>query len=637
MFAGSLGSKQENGNNSWCRMSKQMELQMDRPEKPASDWWADGLETGWLGLYEMEMIRFLGKEFGKLSQDEKLCAVFTSLFLKSGHTCLPLEMSPQEWGGILGLEESSIKILPSVINVTEIKKSSLTGDPGDKNPFLLENNQLMFNRIRNSEQQIAEWIRQKSSYHSMEFSSKEASNEMYRLFGEGDGNINWQKTAAALSLIKPFVIISGGPGTGKTTTVARILALHQRLAGRPLKIALAAPTGKAAGRMAEALTNVFDSLDLSGEEKSLLPKEAKTLHRLLSGLEHRGLLPPVEKKLLHYDLVIVDEASMIDLTLVHRLISHLSEKTRLILIGDKDQLASVEAGSVFADLCSKPDNSFQSETADMLTGIGADGNLPVSGQSVLNDSIVYLTKSYRFGSDSGIGSLAGEIKSGASDQAGISEIISKFEELSHMEFTFEKEDFDRLINGLSEKLKETAALNNPAELIAHWKRSVWLGVLRRGLTGTDRLNRLAEQQIAALRIVPFEKEWYHGRPVIITQNDYNLDVFNGDLGVCMRDSDEQLWVYVETGSEIKRIKPHRLIHYEPAYFLTVHKSQGSEFSHVNLLLPRSDTPVLTRELIYTAVTRAKNSFSLFGEMNLFVKGIKRKTERYTGLKERLRS
>jgi hypothetical protein len=122
MFAGSLGSKQENGNNSWCRMSKQMELQMDRPEKPASDWWADGLETGWLGLYEMEMIRFLGKEFGKLSQDEKLCAVFTSLFLKSGHTCLPLEMSPQEWGGILGLEESSIKILPSVINVTEIKK-----------------------------------------------------------------------------------------------------------------------------------------------------------------------------------------------------------------------------------------------------------------------------------------------------------------------------------------------------------------------------------------------------------------------------------------------------------------------------------------------------------------------------------
>jgi exodeoxyribonuclease V alpha subunit len=608
---------------------------MEQPEGTKAHWWTDGLKTGWLGMYETEMARFLEKEFGKLSEEEKLCSVFTSLFLKAGHTCLPLEMSPAKWGGILGLEENSVLKLPSGIDLNQIKASRLAGKPGEKKPFLIENNQFMFSRVWNYEYRVAEWIRNRSSESTMAFPPKEAALHLNELFGTNGTKVNWQKTAAALSLIKPFVIISGGPGTGKTTTVSRILALHRKLSGRPLKIALAAPTGKAAGRMAEALTDELHSLDLSDEESFGLPKEAKTLHRLLSGMEHRGLLPPVEKKRLHYDLVIVDEASMIDLTMMQRLMNHLSSKTRLMLIGDKDQLASVEAGSVFADLCSKPNNNFRSDTAAVLTEMGADGTLPVSDQSVLDDSIVYLTKSYRFGSDSGIGKLAGVVKSGETDEEGLAEIFGMFEELNHSEFTFRKKDYDMLIHGLAEKLKGVSDITDPEKMLARWKKSVWLAVLRRGLTGTDRLNRFVEQQISAMRTVSFEKEWYHGRPVMINQNDYSLGIFNGDLGVCIQGSDNKLWVHVETGSEIKRIKPQRLAHYEPAWFLTVHKSQGSEFRNVNFLLPNSDTPILTKELVYTAVTRAKNSFSLFGDLTLFEKGIKRKTVRYTGLKEKV--
>ena len=161
-------------------------------------------------------------------------------------------------------------------------------------------------------------------------------------------------------------------------------------------------------------------------------------------------------------------------------------------------------------------------------------------------------------------------------------------------------------------------------------------VLRRGLTGTERMNRLIEEHLASRRVVVMDNGWYHGRPVMVTQNDYGLGVFNGDLGVAIEEGDG-LWVYVETGSEVRRFKPHRLQHYDPAYFLTVHKSQGSEFDHVNLLLPQKDTQILTKELIYTAVTRARNRFSLYGELDLFEKGIVRETLRFTGLREMLYS
>lgn len=600
------------------------------------DWFEEGVESGWIENYEREILRFLEKEYGDLSDEIRKCTVFLSLFIKAGHTCLPIDLSPQKWIEILGLDLENLSAFQDEkIKISEMKSSKIVGSPGDMKPLILTDDRLTFRRYWYYEYIAGQWISKNSSNKSTIGINDISVQNLDDLFPNSSNELNWQKVAAALSLIKPFLIISGGPGTGKTTTVARILSLHQRLSDERLNIALAAPTGKAAGRMGEALNRELEKLDLSDEELRHFPTEAKTVHRLLSGTESRGLLPPVEKQLLRQDLIIIDEASMMDLSLMYRLVDHLSENTRLILLGDKDQLASVEAGAVFADLCRKAENGFLPETIERLEKLGIKEELPEHEESEISDTIMYLTKSYRFDESSGIGRLSELVKNKNQKNEDLSFVFDEYSDLKHYAFNYQKEDIEHILQDLKQKIKNCSDIKNPEELMDFWKQSVWLMVLRRGLTGTERLNRLIEERLAADRIVSMDNGWYHGRPILITQNDYNLGVFNGDMGVAVIDEKNSVWVYVETGSEIKRFKPQRLSHYDPAYFLTVHKSQGSEFNHVNFLLPQKDTPILTKELIYTAITRARESFSLYGNLDLFEKGISRETVRFTGLGEML--
>lgn len=609
---------------------------MSRQLSLIKSWFEAGVESGWIETSERELLRFLDKEYGHFSDDIRICTVFLSLFIKAGHTCLPLDKTPHQWIEILGLDRDEISFFPNEkIEIAALQSSSLVGEGGDMQPIILSNNRLTFRRYWYYEYIVRQWITENISKTSTTDIDDISPQILRNFFPEESNELNWQKVAAALSLIKPFLIISGGPGTGKTTTVARILALHQQLADQPLNIALAAPTGKAAGRMGEALNRELEKLELSPEELRNFPTEAKTVHRLLSGMESGGLLPPVEKNLLLHDLIIIDEASMMDLSLMYRLVNHMSEKSRLILLGDKDQLASVEAGSVFADLCQKTKNGFLPATIQRLKKLGIQEELPEHEESEISDSIVYLTKSYRFDETSGIGQLADLVKNQNQENENLLSVFEEYADLQHQSFGYQKEDIKHILEDLKGKIEKCSDLKSYEALLSFWKHSIWLMVLRRGLTGTDRLNRLIEERLAFERIVKMEAGWYHGRPIIITRNDYNLGVFNGDLGVAVTDDDASIWVYVETGSEIKRFKPQRISHYDPAYFLTVHKSQGSEFDHVNLLLPQTDTPVLTKELIYTAITRARASFSLYGNIDLFVKGMKRETARFTGLKELL--
>lgn len=610
---------------------------MSRQLSFIKDWYEGGIESGWIEIYEREMIRFLKKEYGEFSDEIRMCLVFLSLFIKAGHTCLPLDKSPKKWIEILGLDlNDESRISDEKLNLDVLKFSPIVGSKGDMNPLILTDNRVTFRRYWFYETTVRQWIKKLISNKSITGIDDVPPRLLEDFFPEESDEVNWQKVAAALSLIKPFLIISGGPGTGKTTTVARILALHQRLSEERLDIALAAPTGKAAGRMGEALNRELEKLKLSPQELKHFPTEAKTVHRLLSGTESRGLLPPVEKKLLRHDLIIIDEASMMDLSLMYRLINHISDQTKLILLGDKDQLASVEAGAVFADLCQKTENGFLPETIQNLNKLGIKFDLPEHTETEISDSIVYLTKSYRFDERSGIGRLA-ELVKNQYQEKNSKTVFEDYSDLEHQSFNYQKEDIEHVLKDIKRKIEHCSEMKNHEQLLSFWKQSIWLMVLRRGLTGTERLNRLIEERLAAQRIVKMETGWYHGRPIIITQNDYNLGIFNGDLGVALMNVDGSIWVYVETGSEIKRFKPQRLSHYDSAYFLTVHKSQGSEFDHVNFLLPQTDTPVLTRELIYTAITRAKKSFSLYGSMDLFETGLRRETLRFTGLKELLYS
>ena len=594
-----------------------------------ASWWRKGVEDGWIGVYEQEMIRYIEGEYGKIPDEIRCSLLFLSLFLKAGHTVLPLDKSPVEWAAAIGINMAEIDGLEAVIiNKKTLEKSPVTGKPGELKPFIISGSNLSYRKSYNQEYKLLQWFTE----NSKKINSTDINKYITELFPyTGNDITDWQRVAAILSVMKPFLIISGGPGTGKTTTVARIIALHQLASEKPLKIALAAPTGKAAGRMGEALQEQLSELNIPKRIREYFPKEAKTVHRLLSGVRERGLLPPAQKKHLRYDVIIVDEASMIDLNLMYSLVNHLADHTRLILLGDKDQLASVEAGSVFSDLCQKQENGFSGDTLKALQKQGEKG-LPVSGdQTGIRNSIVYLTKSYRFDEQSGIGHLADFVKAGGESPEQLREIMSRFDDVVQVPFEYKKENIQQMTGSVLDRIKTAQEIQSPESLIQHWKESVWLSVLRRGLAGSERLNRLTEQQVAAKRMVPAEHGWYHGRMVINTQNDYNLGVFNGDLGVCVREDDGSHVVYIETGSGMKRVNPDRLTHAEPAYFLTVHKSQGSEFNRVNFLLPPSFNPVLSRELIYTAITRARKRCTIFGPKELLLRGIRNKTLRFTGL------
>lgn len=626
---------------------------------PSTDWYAHGVDKGWIETYEQEMLRFLEGETGKLADEIRLCIVFVSLFVKAGHVCLPLDLSPKEWARQLDLQLAEQNLLQEkTIHPETILHEGLIGRPGGKGntPFILEGNRLMINRYRKYELTVAQkLLKFSSNNYKISFTEKDRTILDLLFPAAETDRTDWQKVAAGLSLFKHLLLISGGPGTGKTTTVAKILALLLQVEEKPLRIALAAPTGKAAARMGDAIHSGIQSLGLAEEYCKWIPENAKTVHRLLRGYHDTGLLPSAHPKLLPYDLIVIDEASMIDLTLMHRLLTHVHKDTRLILLGDKNQLSSVEAGAVLADICRKQENKFTLATIKQLQMLGLNDSFREGLQSSLDDAIVYLERSWRFDETGGIGKLAAAIKAGPSKsvqgegqpdlfhsrKSGMdSESLFNAGGSSgtrHLSFSFSQEELSSLMESITGRIEQARHQSQSAsQLLEIMDEQVWLTVLRHGTYGSVQLNRLAEQLLEKKRIIQFSDGWYHGRPVIVTQNDYHLGIFNGDIGVCTLDESRTPWVHFPDGEGIVRtIQAYQLYHVEPAYFITVHKSQGSEFNRVNLLLPPENTPVLTKELLYTAVTRAKKECVVVGDLELFKKGMEKTAVRFTGLAERL--
>lgn len=604
-----------------------------------SDWVRKGFDSGWITLYERELLEFLTREYGPLPQSVETAVVFSSLFLRAGHVCLPLDQSPKQWIRQLDIDTRTQKAEDiRNIDIDEILDFPASGTPADNGNqlFILEDKQFYIRRYWYYEKIVAQRLIELTSYSLEIHSVPKAQKILKQLFPENNSDgMNLQKIAAALSIVKKFLLISGGPGTGKTTTVSRILAFILQMADKPLRIALASPTGKAAAHMAQALHDELKDLHLEPELKSSIPDEAKTLHRLLAPTEQRGLLPPAEKKKLPYDLIIIDEASMMDLTLMYRLVINIEKDTRLIMLGDKEQLSSVEAGSILGDICRKQKNQFTSATVTLLKKMGIADPLPTGDQDKLDDCILYLTKNYRFTADSGIAMLAEAIRDSTVDR--IEDILysSDKPDLEYYPFQYSVEGFQLIFNEMLDSLDRCEG-KSPEEMLRVWSDSVWLTVLRNGPFGTDALNYMIEENLIRNRKIRPKKGWYTGRPVLVTRNDYTLGVFNGDLGVCTMKPDASPWItFVKKEGETKQIPAYRLQDFEPGYVLTVHKSQGSEFRNVTLLLPHADTPVFTKELLYTAVTRAKKSFKLYGNPEILQLGSERKTVRYTGLGDKI--
>ncbi|WP_375753016.1 exodeoxyribonuclease V subunit alpha [Vibrio sp. HN007] len=464
--------------------------------------------------------------------------------------------------------------------------------------------------------------------------------------------INWQKVAAAVALTRRFSAISGGPGTGKTTTVAKLLAAlsEQSIrAGSSLNIKLVAPTGKAAARLTESLGKAIGGLPVSNQVKSLIPEEGSTIHRLLGAVPGRAEFRHSSDNPLHLDLLIVDEASMVDLPMMHKLLDALPSHARLVLLGDKDQLASVEAGAVLGDICSFTNYGYSRSQGKLLSNLTGHQHFSISEQGVssLADSLCMLRKSYRFDARSGIGQLARITNEGKISE--LSDVFTRFNDITL--YSLGENDYKHMIDNAAKnyhpylnKIRQAELSEDEEEKLALIKDSLsnfghsrLLCAIREGDYGISGLNQRVERELIRKRlIVPGDELWYSGRPVMITRNDYSQGLYNGDIGICCVDNELKLKVYFELpDGSIKAILPSRVPEHETAYAMTIHKSQGSEFDTPIMVIPPQHSPVLTKELIYTGITRAKTSLTIYADPVILAKGLRSKTVRNSGLLERL--
>jgi len=472
----------------------------------------------------------------------------------------------------------------------------------DPLPLVIEQDRLYLHRYWNYENRLALQIK---AMTQAEHPIEELDALLGRYFEMSDETDD-QREAAKMAAKQSFSIITGGPGTGKTFTVVKILALLQELAEQPLHIALAAPTGKAAMRLQESIGFSKAKLPCSETIKNRIPETVTTLHRLLGAMPPSPYFRHNADKPLVYDLVVVDEASMVDLALMSKLLDALKPGARLILLGDKDQLASVESGAVLADLA-------MAET--------------------LQNNVYTLKKSHRFGG--AIKELAEAVNFQQDELAW--QILSDGGDGAVQ--CLDEDLIDYVAAQQADYLQLAKADAEFEQIFQAFSRFQVLCSNRQGKNSVADINDRVEQKLAEQKRIDLSGLWYPGRPVMVTQNNPALHLYNGDIGICMPDSFSagKLMVFFQRADgSVKKYLPARVPHCETVFAMTIHKSQGSEFEEVLIVLPETINPVLTKELLYTAITRAKKTIKLVAGETVFTATVRQKIERVTGLVDKFK-
>ncbi len=584
------------------------------------------------------------QQFAAYFNNEKLrpFLYLVSKKLSEGHICLSLNevIDDPEFSHFYGK--------PNIANHNSLlKNETLIGtENGEMQPFVLHNDNLYLQRYFNYETIILQRIKQFIENEKNQFLqriellklNKEIVLYLFPISDENSDEPNWQKVATINCILNDFNIITGGPGTGKTTTVAKILTLIFNLYPSS-KIALAAPTGKAASRMAEALkSTVADNVLVFEKVNVIVPA---TLHRLLKISPGSTKVTYNQNNPLNYDIIIVDEASMIDVALFAKLMQAVGDNTKLILLGDKDQLASVEAGSLFGDLCKALPklNSFSFERAAIINSFIKNDSSKISTNNIEEENnhplfqhIVELRVSHRFNNNEGIGRFSKAVIN--NDESAIEEYFAKdFDSQVCIDASYNNEIFESFVLGYEDYVNEK-------DIVAAIKKLNNLRVLcalREGPYGLVAVNRRIEFILRKNGLVKGVGELYENRPIMVSKNYYDLQLFNGDIGIIRPDENGQMkaW-FIDNEHNIRSILPGYISDAETVFAMTIHKSQGSEFDNVLLLLPEAgDISLLTRELLYTAVTRARKTVVIQGRENIILATANRSVSRISGIKDRL--
>jgi exodeoxyribonuclease V alpha subunit len=520
---------------------------------------------------------------------------------------------------------------------TKVKASVLVG-PG--RPLRWDLELLYLDRYWRQEDQVRADLLARETQLPPSIDADLLHSSLDRLFSERDSG---QRLAAEVAARRWTTVLGGGPGTGKTTTVARLLAVLHEQHGPGLRVALAAPTGKAAARLQQAVQTVTAEFDQQDRER-LGTLTASTLHRLLGFRPGEGTRFKHDRdNRLPHDVVVIDETSMLSLTLMARLLEAVRPDARLVLVGDPDQLASVEAGAVLADLVaglsarSLPQPQPQPPTGPPTEPPTQSHIPPTTYEAIVQGAgdggrhgVVVLGRTWRF--DGAIAELAVAVRDGNADAAlavlrdgGDSLTLATTEEQV-------RQDVVRAATGIREAAKHGDAVT----ALHHLDEHRVLCAHRVGPFGVDFWSRKIERWLAEIPGDPREGEWYIGRPLLVTVNDYALGLYNGDVGVVVADKDGPARAVFARGAELVDHAPSRLADIQTVHAMTVHRSQGSQFRRVTVVLPPADSALCTREMLYTALTRAQEHVRLVGTEAELRAAIDRPAARASGLRLRLR-
>ncbi len=651
------------------------------------------VERGWLRALDKAFVAFLHELAPEDDPLVLLAAALTSHQLGHGHVCLDLFETLKEPDFALSLPpegdvQGGVMLLPSQLlgslhgaHWCKVLAASnlvaLAADSRDNvrdRPLVLSGKRLYLRRYWAYERRIDLSLRERLTEH--ESTPNDLLQRLTGLFGPARPGevIDWQKLACALATRSAFSIVTGGPGTGKTTTVVRLLALLQAPAveaGMPLRIRLAAPTGKAAARLTESISQQVRTLKVSEAIREKIPSDVTTVHRLLGSRPGTRHFRHHAGNRLPLDVLVVDEASMIDLEMMANLLDALPAHARLVLLGDKDQLASVEAGAVLGDLCRDAEAGWYSpQTRQWLEAVSGEslqaGGLQedTQGAHPLAQQVVMLRHSRRFGEGSGIGQLARWVNQQQPEEARKLLSARSHDDVYGLSLKGEQDrTLERLLleghgegpqgyrHYLTLLRKQRPPLDSPLEdsRWTDWAREVLqafdafqlLCAVRKGPWGVEGLNQRVTDALLRARLIDSDQQWYEGRPVLMTRNDYGLGLMNGDIGIALKLPEQEghgkqvlrvAFPRNDGQGGVRFVLPSRLNDVETVYAMTVHKSQGSEFAHTALILPDALNPVLTKELIYTGITRAKDWFTLIeSRAGVFEEAVKRRVKRLSGL------
>ena len=644
----------------------------DTPVAEAHDaFWAEVerlTEAGELRRLSGAFARFVAT-LGAPEMPLLLACVLLSELEGRGHSCLQLDDLAGDPAALLGWPEEEWKALARAARplprggagwgarLAACEQVWRVGDLDYGQPLVLDGGRFYLRRYWRDETVVAASVRERAlarrevdpgpvrPWLDVLFTSPRAPSEEQRP--------DWQKLACAIALRGAIAIITGGPGTGKTYTVARLLALLFATApdAARQRIALAAPTGKAAARLKQSIDKALGELaDRVGgalplRELTARMGAARTLHSLLGARPDTRAFAHHRGNPLDVDVLIVDEASMVHLEMMAALLDALPSGATLILLGDKDQLASVEAGAVLGDLCAEAQaGHYDAATLDYARAASGE-EIPAQyagAGGALAQQTVMLRHSRRFGGP--IGRLALAVNAGDVDGAVavLREKDGDDAPLHWIEHAHQHHLLQLAGDGYRPYLELLRA--GPGADYEDWVRAVLhsfesfriLCAVREGEWGVQGLNDAIEQRLATAGLIARGGDWYVGRPVMVTRNDYGTRVFNGDIGLALADPARpgSLRVYFLEGEEVRSVLATRLRHVETAFAMTVHKSQGSEFAHTVLALPKEGGAVLARELVYTGITRASRRFTLTTPAPAVLgEAILRRTHRASGLRD----